>query len=113
MPEKDNPEKVVIFDSCVFWGHNEVELGVWRAERYKMGMPYFDAYKKVMGVSEPREDCDARNALYAIRYDLLWSALFPDEIKYRDMKWAMAEMQRLVGKFPKVYEAFEAEAGVN
>jgi protein-ribulosamine 3-kinase len=58
--------KVVIFDSCAFWGHNEADLGSWRAPRYKMGRPFFRHYQKTMGMSEPQVDWDDRNALYAM-----------------------------------------------
>lgn len=40
-------------------------------------------YHKHIPVSPPAEDWDDRNALYAMRYDLLHSALFPKEPKFR------------------------------
>jgi len=58
--------KMILFDSCAFWGHNEVNLGSWRAPRYNMGQPFFDEYHKMVEISEPKEDWDDRNALYAI-----------------------------------------------
>lgn len=58
--------RVVLFDSCAFWGHNEADLGSWRAPRYKMGDLFFQEYKKAMPVSEPQEDWDDRNALYSM-----------------------------------------------
>lgn len=61
-----NTGEVMIFDSCAFWGHNEADLGSWRASRYRMGRPFLEEYKRVMGMSEPREDWDDRNALYAM-----------------------------------------------
>ena len=57
---------VVLFDSCAYWGHNEADLGIWRATRYGMGRPFFAEYHKLMDVSEPKEDWDDRNALYAL-----------------------------------------------
>lgn len=57
---------VVLFDSCAYWGHNEADLGTWRAARYGMGRPFFAEYHKLMDVSEPKEDWDDRNALYAL-----------------------------------------------
>lgn len=65
MTDADTGE-VIIFDSCAFWGHNEADLGSWRAPRYKMGQSYLEEYKGVMGVSEPKGDWDDRNALYAM-----------------------------------------------
>jgi protein-ribulosamine 3-kinase len=57
---------IIIFDSCAFWGHNEAELGPWRAPCYRLGQPYLQQYQKVMGMSEPHADWDDRNALYAL-----------------------------------------------
>ncbi|KAL1608520.1 hypothetical protein SLS60_003462 [Paraconiothyrium brasiliense] len=65
MPDADTGE-IMIFDSCAFWGHNEADLGPWRAPRYRLGEPYLEQYKKVMGKSEPEADWDDRNALYAL-----------------------------------------------
>ncbi|KAI9848522.1 MAG: hypothetical protein M1837_007191 [Sclerophora amabilis] len=84
MPDAQSGE-IVIFDSCAYWGHNEADLGSWRAPRYRMGRPFLKEYENLMGKSEPEEDWDDRNALYALRYDLLNSALFPNDIKFRKM----------------------------
>lgn len=61
-----NTEKIILFDSCAFWGHNEADLGPWRAPRYKMGDPFFREYKKAMPASDPEQDWDDRNALYSM-----------------------------------------------
>ena len=58
--------ETMVFDSCAFWGHNEAEMGSWRAERYLLGRPYVEEYVRVMGVSEPKGDFEERNALYAL-----------------------------------------------
>ena len=65
MPDADTDE-IMIFDSCAFWGHNEADLGSWRAPRYRLGKPYLREYQRVMGISEPQADWDDRNALYAV-----------------------------------------------
>lgn len=65
MPDADTNE-IMIFDSCAVWGHNEADMGTWRATRYRMGRPYFKEYQKAMGMSEPQSDWDDRNALYAM-----------------------------------------------
>lgn len=100
--------EILIFDSCAFWGHNEADLGSWRASRYGMGHPFLEEYQKVMGISEPQGDWDDRNALYALRYDLLVSALFPNtDHGYNFRKMAKSEMKRLVEKHPRGLEGFE------
>lgn len=112
MPDAHTGE-IFIFDSCGFWGHNEAELGPWRAPRYRMGRPFLEEYQKVMGLSEPQGDWDDRNALYALRYDLLVSALFPKtEYGYSFRKLAKSEMARLVEKHPKGLEGFEDGGGL-
>jgi fructosamine-3-kinase len=57
--------KLMLFDSCVFWGHHEAELGPWRAKRYRLGMEYMERYWEVMGI-EPDDQWEERNALYAL-----------------------------------------------
>lgn len=100
--------EICIFDSCAFWGHNEVELGSWRAPRYKMGDPFMKEYQRLMGISEPIDDWDDRNALYALRYDMLWSALFPKTAHgYKLREEAKKEMARLVRKYPRGLEGFD------
>jgi protein-ribulosamine 3-kinase len=65
MPDADT-NQIILFDSCGYWGHNESELGPWRAPRYRLGRPYMKEYQKIMGMSEPHADWDDRNALYAL-----------------------------------------------
>ncbi|KAI4603354.1 hypothetical protein KJ359_006147 [Pestalotiopsis sp. 9143b] len=43
-----------------------IELAPWRPARQKMGAPYVEAYLKHFPASEPAEDFDGRNALYAL-----------------------------------------------
>lgn len=44
---------IMLFDSCAFWGHNEADLGSWRAQRYRMGKPFLRDYQRKMGLSYP------------------------------------------------------------
>ncbi|KAI9760343.1 MAG: hypothetical protein M4579_001747 [Chaenotheca gracillima] len=103
MPDADT-DKIIIFDSCAYWGHNESDLGSWRAPRYRMGRPFLRQYQKQMGMSVPQEDWDDRNALYALRYDLLVSALFPNSEKFRNL--VLDEMRRLCQKYPNGFADF-------
>lgn len=45
-----NTDKLVIFDSCAVWGHNEADIATWRAPRYHLGPPYLKEYQKQMGL---------------------------------------------------------------
>ncbi|KAK4694508.1 hypothetical protein P7C71_g3089, partial [Lecanoromycetidae sp. Uapishka_2] len=65
MPDAATGE-IMIFDSCAYWGHNESDLGSWRAPRYRMREPFLKEYRDLMGMSDPEEDWDDRNALYAM-----------------------------------------------
>ncbi|KAL8832478.1 MAG: hypothetical protein Q9191_000248 [Dirinaria sp. TL-2023a] len=110
MPDVDTDE-IMIFDSCAYWGHNESDLGSWRAPRYRMGKPFLKEYQKQMSMSYPEEDWDDRNALYAMRYDLLNSALFPNSKKFRNL--AKDEMKRMSEKYPNGFNDFEKVTSEN
>jgi hypothetical protein len=43
-----------------------VEMAPWRPARQKMNRPYVEAYLRHFPASEPVEDFDGRNALYAL-----------------------------------------------
>lgn len=98
-------DQLLIFDSCAYWGHNESDLGPWRAARYRLGRPYMRDYHKRIPKSLPEEDWDDRNLLYAVRYDFLISALFPQDARFREM--AMDGVRYLVEKFPNGYQGDE------
>lgn len=59
-------EKPVLFDPCPFYGHNEMDLQCMRDPRYSIGLDFMNLYKDVVKASEPKEDFDDRNALYAM-----------------------------------------------
>lgn len=121
-----NTEEIVIFDSCAFWGHNEADLGSWRAPRYRLGQPYLREYQKQMGQSAPQEDWDDRNRLYSLRYDFLHSAMFPGKTKFRlalvlrssfakcscllTLDRAMENMKVLVDKYPGGFDDYREDA---
>ena len=76
----------VMFDSCTFYGHNEVqhnEGSTFRVEtsltpsdavdlqcmgdpRYVLGMDFIDMYKNEVGASEPKEDFYDRHNMYTM-----------------------------------------------
>jgi protein-ribulosamine 3-kinase len=65
MPDADT-DNIIFFDSCAMWGHNEADLGSWRAPRYRMGKPFIREYQRRVGMDFPADDWDDRNQLYAM-----------------------------------------------
>ncbi|KAI1410632.1 Fructosamine kinase-domain-containing protein [Hypoxylon sp. FL1857] len=99
----------IIFDAASYYAHNEYELGVWRQPWNKIGEAYRTEYYKHFPKSWPEEDCDDRNALYAVRVNILDSILYKDDQSYRQM--LISGMRELIDKFPGGFEAWEASYG--
>ena len=68
----------VVFDACVMYAHNEMELGMWRNGQYRFGKSYFRQYLNLILPSEPVEQFDDRNRLYAMKYTLSHCQGWPD-----------------------------------
>lgn len=59
-----------VFDMCSFYGHNEYDIGNWRAPRHRLSdEAYILSYKRNFPVSEPAEDWGARNLLYSLTFN--------------------------------------------
>lgn len=72
--------EIMFLDVGSFYGHNELDLGMWR--RYgvqNLGQSYLDEYKLIFPPSEPQEGFDDRNRLYSMKFDLNASAGSPNE----------------------------------
>ncbi|KAI1098881.1 Fructosamine kinase-domain-containing protein [Jackrogersella minutella] len=96
----------IIFDAASFYAHNEYELGVWRQPWNKINKTYREEYHKHFPKSWPEEDWDDRNALYAIRVNILDSILYKDDPSYRDM--LVSGMRELIAKFPGGFEQWKS-----
>ncbi|CAN9245293.1 unnamed protein product [Alternaria alternata] len=60
-----------VFDVCSFYGHNEYDIGNWRAPRHRLSSEaYIRNYKQNFPVSEPVEDWDAQNLLYSLIFNI-------------------------------------------
>ncbi|KAL9095639.1 MAG: hypothetical protein Q9165_002071 [Trypethelium subeluteriae] len=67
-----------IFDAAVYYAHNEMELGIWAAERHKLrAKPYRVEYFKNIEPSEPKEEFDDRIRLYRCKTNFMFSAIYP------------------------------------
>ncbi|KAF3014722.1 hypothetical protein E8E14_007845 [Neopestalotiopsis sp. 37M] len=68
---------VTIFDCAVYYAHNEMELGIWRAERHQLKAEvYRNEYLKNYDASEPKGEWDDRNILYSTKTNFMHSACF-------------------------------------
>lgn len=70
---------IIIFDPGCVYAHNEVEFGTWRcswATHFKLPI-YMTQYQLMIQPSEPANEWDDRNRLYAIRAALTDSAGHP------------------------------------
>ncbi len=68
-----------IFDCAAYYGHNEMELGIWRAERHHLrARVYRKEYLRHMEQSEPEEEFDDRNRLYSAKTNFMHSACFKE-----------------------------------
>lgn len=67
-----------IFDCAAYYGHNEMELGIWRAQRHELrDEAYRREYFLRVEPSEPKEECDDRNLLYSAKTNFMCSACRP------------------------------------
>lgn len=66
-----------IFDSAVYYAHNEMEIGIWRAERHQLKAKQFRReYLRNCEPSEPEDEWDDRNILYSAKTNFMHSACF-------------------------------------
>lgn len=67
----------VTYDAASFYGHNELDLAMWRRDISRFSKSYFRHYLRCMPPSEPKEQWDDRNRLYAITYEIAHSNAWP------------------------------------
>lgn len=66
-----------IFDAAAFYGHNELEIGMWRREVVHFGRAHIREYLRNMPPSDPKDQWDDRNRLYSVKFDLSHSIALP------------------------------------
>ncbi|KAI1073365.1 Fructosamine/Ketosamine-3-kinase [Whalleya microplaca] len=96
MDEETN--MLVIFDSCCFYGHNEMDLQCMGDPRYSLGMKFIELYKEEVGASEPEEDFYDRHNLYTVRNDICTAGMRPQYASLLEI--AKEKMLRLLNKYP-------------
>lgn len=66
-----------IFDCAAYYAHNEMELGIWRADRHRLKAKAYRAeYLRNFEASEPEEEWDDRNRLYSAKTNFMHSACY-------------------------------------
>ncbi|KAK7953652.1 Major facilitator superfamily transporter, partial [Apiospora saccharicola] len=90
-------ETVCMYDASAFWGHNEVDLGVFRNPRYPLGRPYLREYWKNIPISAPEEDADSRNSMYMIRNQILLATLYPTQPNLREVPTGVMPPRDTIG----------------
>lgn len=98
-------DEPILYDPCATYAHNEYDMTSWRSARYRTNRHHQTAYHKFIEISEPIEDRDDRNALYALRNNITVSAQWHANKSTR--KLAIEEMRRLVAKYPDGIEGFK------
>ncbi|KAM0812592.1 putative protein-ribulosamine 3-kinase [Seiridium cardinale] len=89
--------EIYIFDACAYYAHHEKEVGIWRVAHHQMtDEKYRREYFKNYLPSEPVEEVDDRNRLYAVETLLVNSLAFPGA-KTRQL--AYEELKFLINKF--------------
>ncbi|KAK8872739.1 vegetative incompatibility protein 4 [Apiospora arundinis] len=89
--------ELYIFDSCAYYAHHEMAIGMWRVDHHHMkAKEYRNQYFQNYEPDEPAEECDDRNRLYAIKERIMYSAHVPGS-KAREQ--ALEDMLYLIEQY--------------
>ncbi|KAB5560257.1 Fructosamine kinase-domain-containing protein [Coniochaeta sp. 2T2.1] len=89
--------EIYIFDSCAYYAHHEMALGMWRVDHHQMkAKEYRNEYFKNFEPDEPVEEYDDRNRLYSLKERLMYSAHVPGS---KARAQALGDMQYLISKY--------------
>ncbi|KAK7976540.1 hypothetical protein PG989_015003 [Apiospora arundinis] len=87
-----------IFDCASYYAHNEMELGIWRAERHQLrAKVYRQEYLRHYEASEPKDEWEDRILLYSAKTNFMFSVCFPGRTSSR--KVAFNDMLYLIQKY--------------
>jgi protein-ribulosamine 3-kinase len=89
--------EIYIFDSCSYYAHHEMAIGMWRVDHHHMkAKEYRNEYFKNFEPDEPVEEYDDRNRLYCIKEKIMYSAHVPGT---KARAQALEDMQYLISKY--------------
>ncbi|KAK7943106.1 uncharacterized protein PG986_012219 [Apiospora aurea] len=87
-----------IFDCATYYAHNEMELGLWRAERHQLKAEvYRREYLRYYEASEPKEEWEDRILLYSAKTNFMFSVCVPGGAPSR--KVVFDDMLHLIQKY--------------
>lgn len=88
---------IYIFDSCAYYAHHEMAIGMWRVDHHHMkAKEYRNEYFKVFEPDEPVEEYDDRNRLYCVKEKIMYSAHVPGT---KARAQALDDLHYLIAKF--------------
>lgn len=88
---------IYIFDSCAYYAHHEMAIGMWRCDHHHMkAKEYRNEYFKRFEPDEPVDEYDDRNRLYSLKEKVMYSAHVPGT---KARAQALEDMLYLIQKF--------------
>ncbi|KAK8045008.1 hypothetical protein PG993_005032 [Apiospora rasikravindrae] len=98
-----------IFDCATYYAHNEMELGIWRAERHQLKAEvYRQEYLRNYEASEPKDEWEDRILLYSAKTNFMFSVCFPGGAPSR--KVVFNDMLHLIQKYVPWEEDSEVQS---
>lgn len=86
-----------IFDSCAYYAHHEMAIGMWRVDHHNMkAKEYRNEYFKNYPPDDPVEEYDDRNRLYAVKERIMYSAHVPGT---KARAQALEDLRYLIDKY--------------
>ncbi|KAM0279975.1 hypothetical protein ACHAQH_004304 [Verticillium albo-atrum] len=83
---RTDSKTVAVHGANAVWGHNEMELALFRNPRYPFNDQYLGEYRKHVPPTEPAEDADNRIIMYMIRHQACLATLYPNQPMLRKMR---------------------------
>ncbi|KAL1854500.1 hypothetical protein Daus18300_011421 [Diaporthe australafricana] len=98
---------IYIFDSCAYYAHHEMAMGMWRVDHHHMkAREYRREYFRNYPRDEPQEEADDRNRLYAVKEEIMYSAHVPGT---KARAQALEDLKFLIEKYVEYEDSDEQE----
>ncbi|KAI3393017.1 hypothetical protein diail_4896 [Diaporthe ilicicola] len=98
---------IYIFDSCAYYAHHEMAMGMWRVDHHHMkAREYRREYFRNYPPDEPQEEADDRNRLYAVKEEIMYSAHVPGS---KARAQALDDLKFLIEKYVEYEDSDEED----